>query len=292
MSDPQPQVNLRQLRNQAKDLYHSSQQDPAADILARIRQQHPKFAQATQQQIEAEFSLQEAQHAIAREHGHDSWPKLVAAVEDRETADGRRRFDRDELRGLENLHESLAEYLQDIYRHAGDADAEVRIQFVDQVTWTEFLGSRPSGSWSYSYTPKPLEGSAIFDLPVQTAEKLDRLAVGRISPTLYPELLELVAGTRTERDFAPGDHLRYIAPLLDNGLEATWLPVMQLDMADIQVEYDPEGPHRHVADPADVVALIQLVTADDEVALRACYPHKTLVPQLEALAKIGRGGSV
>ena len=55
-----------------------------------------------------------------------------------------------------------------------------------------------------------------------------------------------------------------------------------------EMEFDPKGPRRHVANPADVVALIQLATADGEVALRACYPHQTLAPKLEALAEIGR----
>ena len=78
MSNPQPRANLRQLRNQAKDLHHHSQSNAsAADILARIRQHHPRFVDATQKQVEAECSLQEAQHVIARENGHDSWPKLV-----------------------------------------------------------------------------------------------------------------------------------------------------------------------------------------------------------------------
>ena len=100
MSNPQPRADLRQLRNQAKDLHHHSQSNAsAADILARIRQHHPRFVDATQKQVEAEFSLQEAQHVIARENGHDSWPKLVAAVEDREAADREGRFLKDELRG-------------------------------------------------------------------------------------------------------------------------------------------------------------------------------------------------
>lgn len=289
MSDSHRRIDLGQLRKQAKDLSHLAR-DPSgfAGALPRIRRHHPRFAHATVDEVRAEFSLQEAQHVIARERGYDSWPKLVATVEDRGASDRDGRFTSDELRGLEKLHESLAKHLQGIFRDAGDTDAETRVRFVDQVTWAEFLGSRADGSWSYSYTPKPLEGSAIFELPLQTADRLARLAEGRVSPSFYPCLLQLVSGTRAERDLAPGDHLRFIAPLLDNGLEASWLPVMQLDMADIEVEYDPEGPHRHVADPADVVALVALAMADDELALRACYPYQTLVPQLWPLAEHGR----
>jgi hypothetical protein len=113
-------------------------------------------------QVEAEFSLQEAQHVIAREHGHDNWPKL--------------------------------------FHRPGD--------------------------------------------------------VGRIPS------------------------------------QPAWEPVLSPDMQDIQFEADPEKPGRRVAEPADVVAYVQLSTADDDVALRTCYPFKAMVSLLETLAAIGRRGTV
>ena len=67
---------------------------------------------------------------------------------------------------------------------------------------------------------------------------------------------------------------------------------MPLNMAEILLEPDAANrPRRHVAEASDVVAYVHLATADDEVVLRACYPHKTLLPQLEALAELGRRGS-
>jgi len=197
MSNSHPHVDLRQLRNQAKDLHHSGQTlSDAGDILARIRRHHPRFAHATPEQVREGFSLQESQHVIARERGYASWPKLVAAVGDREVSDRDGRFTRDELRGLENLHEALAEHLQQLYRQAGAPEVEIRIQFIDQVTWAEFQGSRSAETWTYSYTPRPLEGGAAFDFPKPTAEILARLAGGHISPTFLSELLEVVTGAR------------------------------------------------------------------------------------------------
>ena len=294
MSSTRTPVDLRQLRKQAKDLHRATQADAGADdILARIRQHHPKFAQATSQKIETEFSLQEAQHVIARELGHESWPKLVAAVEGREAADRDGRFTTDELRGLENLHEALAEGVQQFFRQAGAPEAEIRIQYVDQVTWAEFLGSRSAETWTYSYTPRPLEGGAAFDFPKPTAEMLARLAEPNLSPTFLPELLEVVTGRRAIEAFSSPDHLRFIVPLLESGLEAAWGPVMPMDMAEIMLEPDPVNrPRRHVAELSDVVGLVALAIADDEVVMRACYPYKTLGPQLGALGEFGRRGSV
>ena len=289
MSGSQSQVNLRQLRNQAKDLHHASQTHAvAADVLARIRRHHPRFAQATPQQVAAGFSLQEAQHTIAREQGHNSWPKLVAAVGDHEAADHRARFVSDELRGLETLHGYLAEYLQGAYRQAGDADAEVKIQFVDQVTWAEYLDSRPARGWSYGYTPLPLEGGAMFDVPLVTAQCLDRLAAGRISPTFLEDLLDWVEGRREEATISGDDHRRFIGRLLDHGLEMAWEPLMRMDMSEIAIEFGPGLPRRRIAEPADIAACVQLATVDGEVALRCAYPYRTLLPQLPALAKMGR----
>ena len=42
------------------------------------------------------------------------------------------------------------------------------------------------------------------------------------------------------------------------------------------------------AEAHEVVAYPHLVTADGEVALRACYPYETLEPELESLAVLGR----
>jgi hypothetical protein len=272
------QVNLRQLRNQAKDLHHSTRTQPiAADVLDRIRQQHPRFAEATPERLVAAFSLQEAQHVIAREQAFDSWPKLVAAVEDSQHAPRGARFVIDELRGLEILHETLAEALQARFRQAGQADAEVRVQFTDQVTWAELCDSRPIG-WSYSYEADVLAGAALLDLPLLTAQAHD--------PVFAETLAEIAARRRNYESLPPGRHVKFAGPLFED-VEAAWTPVALLDMRDIEFEPDLEHPKRHVAEPSDIVACVQLSTADGDVAMRLCYPYKALLPLLQPLAQQG-----
>jgi len=81
MSTPLPaQPNLRQLKSRAKDLHKAHQQaDPEA--VQRIAEHHPRLSgQPDADIIAADFSLQDAQLVIAREHGFPSWPKLTAAV--------------------------------------------------------------------------------------------------------------------------------------------------------------------------------------------------------------------
>ena len=86
-------------------------------------------------------------------------------------------------------------------------------------------------------------------------------------------------------------HLRFIAPLCED-IEAAWEPVMPADMHEIEFEGDLEHPKQRIADPPDVVAYVQLSTADREIALRVCYLYRTLIPVLPRLAEIGRRGSV
>lgn len=74
-------VNLRQLRNQAKDLCRACQKGEP-DAIRRIKEAHPAFSGQTMAEITARgIALTEAQFVIAREFGFDSWPKLKKQVE-------------------------------------------------------------------------------------------------------------------------------------------------------------------------------------------------------------------
>src|SRR5437879_4480919 len=77
-----PDANLRQLRNQAKDLCRACRQgDPNA--IHRIGQTHPKFSGLTQAEIAAAvIVLADAQLVIARELGFESWPRLKKHFEE------------------------------------------------------------------------------------------------------------------------------------------------------------------------------------------------------------------
>lgn len=74
-------TNLRQLKNQAKDLCRACREsDPEA--IRRIGETHPSFSGKTQAEIAvADIALTDAQLVIARELGFDSWPKLKKHVE-------------------------------------------------------------------------------------------------------------------------------------------------------------------------------------------------------------------
>src|SRR5262245_1890859 len=84
MSQPRslpPAANLRQLRNQAKDLHRACRNGDRVAI-RRIGVSHPRFSGLPDAEIAAAgIALADAQLVIARELGFDSWPKLKRHVE-------------------------------------------------------------------------------------------------------------------------------------------------------------------------------------------------------------------
>ena len=70
--DLPPRPNLEQYRKQAKDLMKAFRRGDA-DALRQLREHHPHAP--------AQPTLADAQLVIAREHGIESWPKFVTAIE-------------------------------------------------------------------------------------------------------------------------------------------------------------------------------------------------------------------
>ena len=76
-----PKPNVRQLRNQAKDL-HKAHRAGEPSAIRRIGDSHPRFSGSSQAEIAAaEIVLADAQLVIARELGFDNWPRLKTHIE-------------------------------------------------------------------------------------------------------------------------------------------------------------------------------------------------------------------
>ena len=76
-----PRPSLAQLKIQANEL-RQAHRDRQASAAARIAAHHPRFkGRSPQAVLEAPFALADAQLAVAREYGFDSWPKLKQYVE-------------------------------------------------------------------------------------------------------------------------------------------------------------------------------------------------------------------
>jgi len=117
MSQSLPKApNLEQLRKQAKDLLkaHRARDRSVCPTLRCLR----PFAQASDEEIlAAEVSLTDAQHAVAKLYGFESWPKLKSHVE---------------------LLERARRHLGHWERFRGDDDEKLRM-VVDDPEWAALL---------------------------------------------------------------------------------------------------------------------------------------------------------
>lgn len=83
-TDPLPdQPNLELLKKHAKRLLRAAR-GGEAEALARCRAASPRLAAFDDETLASKLRLADAQHAVAREHGFPSWPRLVRHVEDRQ----------------------------------------------------------------------------------------------------------------------------------------------------------------------------------------------------------------
>ncbi len=82
--DPKPlpaHPSLEQYKKQAKELLKAYR---SADVetIRRVKRNHPRFEKLSEPGFEiSKFALADAQLVIAREHGFESWPKLVKRIE-------------------------------------------------------------------------------------------------------------------------------------------------------------------------------------------------------------------
>ena len=104
-----PKLDLRQLRNRAKEL-HKAPKARKAEALRRITQFHPRYSNTDKAQLDqADLSLFDTQLVIARELDFKSWPKLKHHLESLSGSPGRGRKppscsgESDAVRALEKL---------------------------------------------------------------------------------------------------------------------------------------------------------------------------------------------
>ena len=102
-----PHPSIEQLKKQAKDL-RKAHQSGNAEVMVRFKEHLPRLFDASDDELRnAEISLQDCQHVVAREHGFESWNWLRVVVEidfelldrlsDRETQELTREADQKDL---------------------------------------------------------------------------------------------------------------------------------------------------------------------------------------------------
>ena len=194
-----------------------------------------------------------------------------------QTMDFRRpsKFNRDQLRTLEMLHETFsrlgATYLSGTLR----STAEISVLGAEQVTYGEFISSLPVPALTGILELAPLDTMAIlaFDLPL-VFTMIDRVLGGPGQGT--PRLREL---TDIEGQLARGMIHRLL-----HELSTSWNELVGVEFGLRHIEMNPQ--FAQVAAPGDIAVLIsfEMRVGSSSGMLHLCVPHIMLEPMLGGLS--------
>ena len=187
------------------------------------------------------------------------------------------RVNKDQLRTLENLHDNFARLLSSTFSGAMRAVVDVDIAFVDQTTYAEFIQSLSNPSCSYQFTLGPTNGQAIIDvaMPVVFAFA-DRIFGGKGSSQ----------GVEA-RQLTPieiGMINRIIKRVIED-LEATWEPILRVEISDIELETNPEFMQITAASEIVILLAFEMNSTNASGLVSLCYPFFTLESILPRLGQ-------
>ena len=187
------------------------------------------------------------------------------------------RVNKDQLRTLENLHDNFARLLSSTFSGAMRAVVDVDTAFVDQTTYAEFIMSLSNPSCSYQFTLGPTNGQAILDFAM---------------PVVFGSVDRIFGG----KGAAQGVDARQVTPIeigvinsitkrAIEDLEATWAPILPVEITDIELEVNPE--FMQITAPSEIVILLafEVNSAHMSGLVSLCYPFFTLESILPRLGQ-------
>jgi flagellar motor switch protein FliM len=193
------------------------------------------------------------------------------------------RVNKDQLRTLENLHDNFARLLSSTFSGAMRAVVDVDTAFVDQTTYKEFIMSLSNPSCSYQFTLGPTSGQAIIDIamPVVFAF-VDRIFGGKGSSQGVEarQLTPIEIGV-----------INRIVKRVIEDLEATWEPILRVEITDIELETNPEFMQITAANEIVILLAFEVNSTNATGLVSLCYPFFTLesiLPRLKPQTYVRR----
>ncbi len=187
------------------------------------------------------------------------------------------RVNKDQLRTLENLHDNFARLLSSTFSGAMRAVVDVDTAFVDQTTYAEFIMSLSNPSCSYQFTLGPTNGQAIIDfaMPVVFAF-VDRIFGGKGSSQGVDarQLSQIEMGV-----------IAKIVKRVVEDLEATWEPILRVEISDIELETNPEFMQITAASEIVILLAFEVSSTNASGLVSLCYPFFTLESILPRLGQ-------
>ena len=187
------------------------------------------------------------------------------------------RVNRDQLRTLENLHDNFARLLSSTFSGAMRTVVDVDTAFVDQTTYAEYIHSLSNPSCSYQFTLGPTNGQAIIDfaMPV-TFAFVDRIFGGKGSSQGVDarQLSQIEMGV-----------IAKIVKRVVEDLEATWEPILRVEISDIELETNPEFMQITAASEIVILLAFEVNAPNAKGLVSLCYPFFTLESILPRLGQ-------
>ncbi|MFP6647599.1 MAG: flagellar motor switch protein FliM [Candidatus Latescibacterota bacterium] len=187
------------------------------------------------------------------------------------------RVNKDQLRTLEKLHDNFARLLSSTFSGAMRAVVDVDTAFVDQTTYAEFIMSLSNPSCSYQFTLGPTNGQAIIDfaMPVVFAF-VDRIFGGKGSSQGVDarQLSQIEMGV-----------IAKIVKRVVEDLEATWEPILRVEISDIELETNPEFMQITAASEIVILLAFEVTSTNASGLVSLCYPFFTLESILPRLGQ-------
>ncbi|HVA45278.1 MAG TPA: flagellar motor switch protein FliM [Pirellulales bacterium] len=178
------------------------------------------------------------------------------------------RVGKDQMRALQTLHEGFGRNFGAALSALLRSIVEVKLTSVDQLTYSEFVFSLENPTCFNLLKADPLEGNLILD----------------INPSiLYPIIDRLLGGGRESGPLARRPlteiELRLVRRITDLFLEElrrAWENVLNLDLAVVRVESNPQLVQ--IVPPNEVVVLIsfELTVGDVRGMMNLCIPFNSL----------------
>jgi flagellar motor switch protein FliM len=215
----------------------------------------------------------EDEEKAKKRHQKASGQRIITSYDFKHPA----RVNKEQLRTLENLHDNFARLLSSTLSGAMRAVVDVDTAFVDQTTYAEFIMSLSNPSCSYQFTLGPTNGQAILDIamPVVFAQ-VDRSFGGKGSSQ--------GVDARQLTPIEIGEINTVVKKMIED-LEATWEPILPVNIHDIELETNPEFMQITAASEIVILLAFEVNSTNASGLISLCYPFFTLESILPRLGQ-------
>ncbi len=178
------------------------------------------------------------------------------------------RVGKEQMRALQTLHEGFGRNFGASLSALLRKMVEVKLTSVDQLTYSEFVYSLENPTCFNLLKAEPLEGNLILDInPSILYPIIDRMLGGGVenSPAVRRPLTEIELGL-----------VSYITDLFLKELKHAWENVVDLDLAVLRVESNPQLVQ--IVPPNEVVVLISFEVTLGEMhgMMNLCVPYNSI----------------